>query len=69
MNRFISLSSILLPIGRPLTGGAGALELIASCDWDCEGGARIVPKLLWDGNTGPPGAGGATGGDLEDSIV
>lgn len=24
----------------------------------------MVPKLLCDGNTGAPGAGGATGGDL-----
>lgn len=54
--------NMISPMGRPLTG-AVPLELIASCDWYWDG-FRMVPKLLCDGNTGPPGAGGATGGDL-----
>lgn len=33
-----------IPIGLPLTGSGVALELIVSCDWNWDGGARIVPK-------------------------
>lgn len=47
-----------LPIGLPFE-----LELMASVDWNW-GGPLSVPKWFCDGNTGPPGIGGATGGDL-----